>query len=54
MYVKQLFCMFLCWFFLNQSFADIPVEILRTCIDNKPKNESVKLTVFDEGAMTEK
>ena len=37
--------------FLNQSYAEPPFEILRSCIDLKPKNTSITLTELVDGTV---
>lgn len=42
MYIGRIFSIIMCWFLLSQSYADIPAEVLQTCIDFEPKNKSIK------------
>jgi hypothetical protein len=37
--------------FLNQSYSEPSFEILRSCIDLKPKNSSIRLTELVDGAV---
>lgn len=53
MFVIRFFCTVQCLFLLNQSYAEIPFETLRSCIDHKPKNESIKLTDLDREGVSE-
>ena len=51
MYVKRSVNILFFMFLLNQGHAEIPFETLRSCIDFKPLNASIKLTDLDrEGA----
>ena len=52
MYVKRSVSTLFFIFLLNQGHAEIPFETLRSCIDLKPLNASIKLTDLDrEGAV---
>ena len=39
----------LCVFFIQSLFAEPPFEVLRSCIDEKPKNSSVSLLEINNG-----
>jgi hypothetical protein len=53
MFLNQVFYTLSCLFLLNLSYAEIPFETLRTCIDLKPHNNSIKLTPLeDKGVAT--
>lgn len=54
MYISRIFSIILCWFLLSQSYADIPAEVLRTCMDDEPRNKSIKLMQLDVEGMATK
>lgn len=51
MFLKQIFYTLPYLFLLNISYADIPFETLRTCMELKPYNNSIKFTALEDNGL---
>ncbi len=49
MSIVRVIAVCLCAFFIQSLFAEPPFEVLRSCIDEKPKNSSVNLLEINNG-----